>query len=55
MLRGRDPGKSRWAIGFTCTELALHSEDDFPIQADGDIVGAGRVDLAIRAAPLHFR
>ena len=55
MLLGRDPGKSRWAVRFTCTDLTLHSEGAFPVQADGDIVATCPVDFAIQARPIHFR
>ncbi len=55
MLRGRDPGASCGAVSFTCTELALLSDDAVPVQADGDIVARGAVDLALHSAPVHFR
>ena len=55
MLLRRDPGASRWAINFTCTDLTLRSDDDFAVQADGDVVARGPVDLAVAPAPIHFR
>jgi diacylglycerol kinase family enzyme len=55
MLRRRDPGGSGRAISWTCTDLALHAEEAFPVQADGDIVATCPVDLAIHAFPIHFR
>lgn len=55
MLRGRDPGDGGRALTFTCTSLALDCEEPFPVQADGDIVTACPVDIALHAAPLHFR
>lgn len=55
MLMGRDPGRSRSTVGFTCTNLVLRNEETFPIQADGDIVAHGAVNVAIGASPIHFR
>jgi diacylglycerol kinase family enzyme len=55
MLLRRDPGRSRWAVSFTCTDLTLHGEDAFPVQADGDVVAFCPVDLTLQAAPIHFR
>jgi len=55
LLTGRDPARDRRLVSFTCTRLAIHNDEGFPLQADGDIVATRSVELAIRSAPILFR
>ena len=55
MLRGRDPAALDGVTGFTCTRLAIDCADGIPVQADGDIVAHGPVELAIHDTAVLFR
>ncbi len=55
MLRQLDPARTRGMESFTCTALSIDGDGAFPMQADGDIVAIGPVNIALEMSPIHFR
>jgi diacylglycerol kinase family enzyme len=54
LIRRKDPAALRNVQVFTCAALTARSAEALPIQADGDIVAALPVTLAVSEAPLIF-
>lgn len=50
----RDPSRLANIEAFTCTKLEARAATALPVQADGDIVGALPVTLAVCGVPLTF-
>lgn len=55
LLRRRSIGRLPGIVAFDCTEMRAEADAPLPVQADGDIVAALPVRIALRAEPLIFR
>jgi diacylglycerol kinase family enzyme len=55
MMRGRDPGQSRWAVSLACMRLDIAADGPAPLQADGDSVAQCPVTMAVHPVPVAFR
>ncbi len=54
LLSGRDLGRVRGVVRFTCSELSISSDGPAPVQADGDVVAHLPVHIALAPDTLDF-
>ena len=54
IARHRDPAGLDNVEAFSCSALCADAAEPLPLQADGDIVGALPVTMAIGETPLTF-